>query len=228
MQFYERLKQLREKNGWTQNDVASILDIAKSTYVKYERGEREPRYGTLIALAELFQVSVDYLLGKAEVDSIYKENINEAYNYIFSNEFAKEHGKYLNTIIEFISKFFKLLYFHSSEEILDVLYITTQIEDILFNLRTTGLHIACYDKWAAEDSEYQKTVDPPTNDDFRQFVRDSLRARKLLDNYIDAISKEDYYENPYLIFEEEMELDSKMELHHLKTEFRNNPKYKMK
>ena len=117
MNFHEILKQLREKKGWTQNEVASVLNISKSTYVKYERGEREPRYRTLVALAELFQVSVDYLLGKTEIDSIYKENINEAYNYIFSDEFAKEHEEYLDIIIKFISKFFKLLYFHSSEEI---------------------------------------------------------------------------------------------------------------
>ncbi len=224
MNFHEILKQLREKKGWTQNEVASVLNISKSTYVKYERGEREPRYRTLVALAELFQVSVDYLLGKTEIDSIYKENINEAYNYIFSDEFAKEHEEYLDIIIKFISKFFKLLYFHSSEEIIDILYVTTQIEDILLNLRTVGLHICCYDTWSAEDSEYKETVDPPTNNDFRQFIREFLRIRKLLDDYMDAISSVDYFENHSFIFEEEIEFESKMELHHFKTKSRNIPR----
>lgn len=226
MQFHERLKQLREKKGWTQNDVASILDIAKSTYVKYERGEREPRYGTLIALAELFQVSADYLLGKSEVDSINKERISEAYNYIFSDEFTKNHGEYLDTINKFISKFFRLLYLPNSAEVLDILYITTQIENILIDLHDVGNHICCYDKWAAEDNEYKATVNPPTQDDFRQFVHKSLQARKLLDDYINTISTEEYYESPFLIFTEEIDFESKMDLLNLKMKFRNIPGYK--
>jgi len=60
----ERLKQLRIARGWLQKDVASRLNIGRTTYVKYETGHSAPKYEMLLRLAELFGVSTDYLLGK--------------------------------------------------------------------------------------------------------------------------------------------------------------------
>ncbi|MCI6999253.1 MAG: helix-turn-helix domain-containing protein [Clostridiales bacterium] len=59
----ERLKQLRTDAGMTQRDVAQLLGVDRTTYVKYENGSSDPSTATLIRLADYFGVSVDYLIG---------------------------------------------------------------------------------------------------------------------------------------------------------------------
>ena len=61
--FAQRLKELRIENNYTQNYVASRLGIRQQSYVRYENGSGEPSLGTLIAIAKLYNVSTDYLLG---------------------------------------------------------------------------------------------------------------------------------------------------------------------
>lgn len=63
MIFGERLRYLIEGQALTQRQVANDLHIAPSTLSGYIIGEREPDYGTLIGIAEYFEVTVDYLLG---------------------------------------------------------------------------------------------------------------------------------------------------------------------
>lgn len=65
-----RLRELREAKGLYQKDVAAAIGVDRTTYVKYERGTSEPSYNILSKLAEYFNVSVDYLLGRqATMDS---------------------------------------------------------------------------------------------------------------------------------------------------------------
>lgn len=66
----EQLKILRKQKGLYQKDVANFLGVDRTTYVKYENGVNEPDYNTLVKLAEFFNVSVDYLLGR-ETNDIY-------------------------------------------------------------------------------------------------------------------------------------------------------------
>lgn len=58
-----RLRELREKNGYTQDFVAEAIGIARITYVRYENDMRNVRGRELKALSELYHVSVDYILG---------------------------------------------------------------------------------------------------------------------------------------------------------------------
>ncbi len=62
--FALRLRTLRKKHGMTQGDVAQRLNMHRTTYTKYETDKTHVDQVYLVALAELFQVSVDYLLGK--------------------------------------------------------------------------------------------------------------------------------------------------------------------
>lgn len=57
-----RLKELRLNKNLTQSELSSRLNISQITYSQYERGKREPSIETLIKLAELYLVSMDYLL----------------------------------------------------------------------------------------------------------------------------------------------------------------------
>lgn len=65
----ERLRDLREKCGLSQGDVAKRLDIAASNISGYERGERTPSLPTMLSLSYVYNCSVDYLLGKKQEDT---------------------------------------------------------------------------------------------------------------------------------------------------------------
>ena len=62
----ENLKAARKKSGKTQKEVADSLGVGQSTYKNYECGLREPNGDTIVALADLFGVSTDYLLGRPD------------------------------------------------------------------------------------------------------------------------------------------------------------------
>ena len=58
------LKTLRTNAGKLQKEVAAYLGVDRTTYLRYEKGESEPDYETLKKLADYFDVSIDYLLGR--------------------------------------------------------------------------------------------------------------------------------------------------------------------
>ncbi|PFS73878.1 MULTISPECIES: helix-turn-helix domain-containing protein [Bacillus cereus group] len=62
--FGNKLNSLRKEKKLRQEDMAKHLGIARTTYAMYEQGRREPDYDTLQKLADFFNVSVDYLLGR--------------------------------------------------------------------------------------------------------------------------------------------------------------------
>lgn len=65
--FCERLKELRKAEKLTQRDMAEKLNIVQPSYIRYENGTAEPSQETLVKIAEIFDVSVDYLLGRKEL-----------------------------------------------------------------------------------------------------------------------------------------------------------------
>lgn len=62
-----RLQSLRVSKNLSQEDVAKILGVARSTYNGYETGNREMDYDTLLKLASFYKVSLDYLFGRSDV-----------------------------------------------------------------------------------------------------------------------------------------------------------------
>ena len=64
MSFSENLRQLREKQGLKQKELAEELEISLRAYQYYERNEREPQLSTLIRIADYFDVSLDELVGR--------------------------------------------------------------------------------------------------------------------------------------------------------------------
>lgn len=64
----KRLKEEREKRGWTQEYMANLLEIKIGTLSGYERSYRTPDLDMTLKIANLFGVSVDYLLGREESD----------------------------------------------------------------------------------------------------------------------------------------------------------------
>ena len=61
-----RLKELRKKRGISQVRLALDLNTTQNSISRYETGERQADYDMLIAIADYFGVSIDYLLGRTE------------------------------------------------------------------------------------------------------------------------------------------------------------------
>lgn len=59
-----RLRELRKQKKATQEELAKYLNVHKTTYSGYENGTREPSIDTLCKLADYFNVSLDYLVGR--------------------------------------------------------------------------------------------------------------------------------------------------------------------
>ena len=62
----ERLQKLRKERKITQQGMADVLGIKIRTYQYYEGDDHRPDYETLIALADYFEVTTDYLLGRSD------------------------------------------------------------------------------------------------------------------------------------------------------------------
>ena len=62
MPFNTKLKELRLRNKLTQEQLAIKLDVATSTYIKYEKGKSYPSVGLITQMANIFDVSISFLL----------------------------------------------------------------------------------------------------------------------------------------------------------------------
>lgn len=65
MQFH-RIRDLREDSDKTQEDIAQYLIMKRGVYQRYESGEREIPVWALLKLADLYQTSTDYILGRTD------------------------------------------------------------------------------------------------------------------------------------------------------------------
>ena len=70
--MFQRIRDLREDNDLTQNQIATLLNISQSTYSRYENGELEIPIQTLIKLANYYNTSIDYLVNLTDVRTSYK------------------------------------------------------------------------------------------------------------------------------------------------------------
>ena len=71
--MYKRVRDLREDHDLTQTQIAQILGMSQTGYSKYETGENDIPTAILIQLAEYYQTSVDYLLGRTNNKKPYTE-----------------------------------------------------------------------------------------------------------------------------------------------------------
>lgn len=84
MGFKERLKELRSKKGITQEQLAGFLDIPESTIRRYESVEESmPRRERLEKIADFFEVSTDYLLGRTNDSSLKETDEDSKINVAF-------------------------------------------------------------------------------------------------------------------------------------------------
>lgn len=107
--FPERLKNLRREADLTQKQVAEKLKVGQNSYSNWEKGIRTPIFPTIEKLAELFNVSPDYLLGKTDSKEVIEDNPLESATVLFRStiqdfnltpEQEEQFKKDINTFIE--------------------------------------------------------------------------------------------------------------------------------
>lgn len=62
MELFERLRELRKKAGYSQETLAEMLSVSRQAVSKWEGGQGKPDVDNVIKLAEIYQVSTDYIL----------------------------------------------------------------------------------------------------------------------------------------------------------------------
>ena len=79
VEVFMRLKELRKESGKTQKELASYLGMTQAGYQKYENMKTEPNINNLIKLADLYNVSVDFILERDEASI---DTLTSAQSYV--------------------------------------------------------------------------------------------------------------------------------------------------
>lgn len=115
MKYGDRLRRLRESKKLSQQQIANILNIDRSTYARYELGKTQPDYDILQKLAKLYNVSIHYIItGECTIFTEkdiakqleqLKKNLLDNKNLNFRGESLSEEARqYLLEFIEFMIK----------------------------------------------------------------------------------------------------------------------------
>ncbi|GAA3411233.1 hypothetical protein GCM10020370_58600 [Paenibacillus hodogayensis] len=89
----KQLRELRKEHKMIQEQLATILNLAKSTISQYENNVNEPDLKTLVKLADLFEVSTDYLLGRSLVRTIPDTEVPKPNNVAYFGEYEEKLSK---------------------------------------------------------------------------------------------------------------------------------------
>lgn len=115
--FSERLTSLRKEKELSQYELADLLGYSRGQIGNYEQGTREPDHSTLEKIADFFNVSIDYLLGKSNVresaDKILEKSNDGEYtialhdNRGYDEELPEEARKEIDNFIEYVKNKYK-------------------------------------------------------------------------------------------------------------------------
>ena len=104
MEFSERLKKLRKQAQLTQVDVAEKLGISQPAYASWERGIKKPTQENLVKIAQVLNVSVDYLVGNSEEKIDELDNIELLFRMNSKGLTEEEKEIFKKELIEFMEK----------------------------------------------------------------------------------------------------------------------------
>lgn len=74
MDYLIRIRNLRKENGYTQEYIGHVLNVSQRTYGDYEQGKTRIPLDSMIKLAELYDVNMDYICGLSETKYKYSGN----------------------------------------------------------------------------------------------------------------------------------------------------------
>lgn len=104
MEFSERLKKHRKDIGLTQVDIASRLGISQQAYASWESGVKKPTQENLVKIAQVLNVSVDYLVGNSEEKSNELDNIELLFRMNSKGLTKEEKEIFKKELIEFMEE----------------------------------------------------------------------------------------------------------------------------
>ena len=106
MEFSERLKDLRKQARLTQVDVAEKLGISQPAYASWERRAKKPTQDNLVKIAQILNVSVDYLVGNSDEENTNKEldDIELLFRMNSNGLTDEEKGIFKKELIEFMEE----------------------------------------------------------------------------------------------------------------------------
>ncbi len=98
MEYFRRLKIIREQNNMTQKHLADALGITRSAYCSYEIGRRSPDVDTIVKLAKFYQLPLERFLGDMESEDLYDNGNFETGDLRF---FAQLNKDELDVIVDY-------------------------------------------------------------------------------------------------------------------------------
>lgn len=104
MEFAERLKTLRKQEKFTQVQIAEKLDISQQAYASWERGVKKPTQENLVKIAQILNVSVDYLVGNSENKDDDLDNIELLFRMNSKGLTNEEKEIFKKELIEFMKE----------------------------------------------------------------------------------------------------------------------------
>ena len=104
MKFAERLKTLRKQVKLTQAQIAEELDISQQAYASWERGVKKQTQENLVKIAQILNVSVDYLVGNSEDKSGELDNIELLFRMNSKGLTEEEKEVFKKELIEFMEE----------------------------------------------------------------------------------------------------------------------------
>lgn len=101
-----RLKQLRNELNMSQEELSKKLNLSKGIISMYEKEDRKPSLDVLISLSEIFNCSIDYIIGKSDKRNPAKTNENDfkfaSYNGVDISELSEQQIEEVKQFVEFI------------------------------------------------------------------------------------------------------------------------------
>ena len=104
MAFAGRLKELRKEANLTQVELAKRLGIGQSSYADWERGKKKPTQENLVKIAQVLNVSIDYLVGNSEEKSDELDNIELLFRMNSKGLTEEEKAVFKKELIEFMEE----------------------------------------------------------------------------------------------------------------------------
>lgn len=102
MEFNEILRNLRKDKGVTQQAVADAIGVRQSNYAFYETGKKHPSHETLLAIADYYGVTSDYLLGRTQSPNHVKVDSDDFDLLVLTKEKAASGGLSKDDMVKII------------------------------------------------------------------------------------------------------------------------------
>lgn len=96
-----RIKQLREENNWTQLELSKKMNCAMSSIAMYESETRKPSMEVLLKLSEIFDCSIDYILGKSDIRNPENKDLDKLQIGLSAKDYSNISDEQLKQIEDF-------------------------------------------------------------------------------------------------------------------------------